>query len=64
MYDLMAISVIQINLNKSRKSLDNLYSYLVRNPNTIGIVQEIYNFISAFLFLSKITQKGVKFFDL
>ena len=44
MYDLMAFSVIQINLNKSRKSLDNLYSYLVRNPNTIGIVQEIYNF--------------------
>ena len=40
----MTISVIQINLNRPRKSLDNFYSYLVRNPNTLGLVQEAYKY--------------------
>ena len=40
----MTVNFVQINLNKSKKALDNFYSFLVRNPNTVGILNEPYTY--------------------
>ena len=40
----MTVNLVQINLQKSKQALNNFYSFLVRNPNTLGIVQEPYSY--------------------
>ena len=40
----MSVNIVQINLNKSKKALDNFYSFLVRNPRTVGILNEPYSY--------------------
>ena len=40
----MNLNIVQINLQKSKLSLENFYSYLVQNPLTLGLVQEPYSY--------------------
>ena len=40
----MNITIVQINLQKSKLALDMFYSYLVHNPFTLGLVQEPYSY--------------------
>ena len=44
LYVIMTVNLVQINLQKSKQALNNFYSFLVRNPNTLGIIQEPYSY--------------------
>ena len=36
--------MIQINLNRSKQALENLYCFLVKNPGTVALIQEPYTY--------------------